>query len=255
MNVDSVLANNELVEFVPKMIGREDLESREKIKSLYSELANRASVFVWDTQDLLNNQELKVEIFFELMKMNDKDLVLYLKREYVKANKISIPGINMEKLISADLVDLPNDYDSIVTNWKETNEPIDKIKETKFFFPLSKLSNSEGGQFDLNEEFDKELLNFTSSWTENEKQNEVLTVVENFCDAINDLIQLNLVKKQGALWTNAIEVLKMGIVNNESSDRPLSPERDIFKKYWPLERFGNKELFNVHYKNRQVILS
>lgn len=247
--------DNESVEFVPKMIGREDLELRAKIKSLYYELANRAAGFVFDAQDLLINYELKPEIFFELIKKDHEDLILYLKREYVRANKISIPGINMEKLISADLVDLPNDYDRIVTNWKETNELIDKIKETRFFFPLSKLITSEGSSFDLNEEFEKKLLNFTSSWTENETQNEVLKVVENLCDAINDLIQLNLVKKQGVMWTNAIEVLKMGIAHNEKSERPLSPERDIFKKYWPLERFGNHKPFNPVTQNRGFILS
>lgn len=242
-------------EFISKMIGVQDVENHKKIKTLYEELINRANGFVWDTQDLLNKPELKTEVFFELLKKNKPDLILYLKREYVKANNISIPGINMEKLIGADLVDLPKDYDSIVLNWKETNELVDKITATRFFFPLKNLVHPEKHQFELDEKFEESLLNFTATFTENEKQNEVLEVVERFCDVVNDMIELQIIKGWRAQWKDVCNKLDMGIAKNESSERPLSPDQKIFDKYYPLERFGNHKPFNPLTQTRSAILS
>lgn len=241
-------------EFIPKMIGLQDVDSHQKIKSLYEELVNRAQGFIWDTQDLLSDSELKVEMLFEMLKKTESDLILFLKREYVKVNNISMPGINTERLISLDLVELPNDYDRIVINWKEMNELIDKIAATRFCFPLSRLIHPEN-QFELNEEFEKSLLNFTAIFTETEKQNEVLLVMENFCNSINDLIELKLVKQDGNQWTNVCNILEMGIAHNKSSIRPLSPNKKIFNRHYPLDRFGNFKPWDPQRENRNVIMS
>jgi len=242
-------------EFIPKMIGLQDVDSHQKIKSLYEELVNRAQGFIWDTQDLLSDSELKVEMLFEMLKKTESDLILFLKREYVKVNNISMPGINTERLISLDLVELPNDYDLILLNWKETNELIDKIAATRFFFPLSSLINPEKNEFALNDEFETSLLNFTANFTENEKQNEVIQVIENFCNSINDLIELKLVKPEGNQWTNVCNILEMGIAHNKSSIRPLSPNKKIFNRHYPLDRFGNFKPWDPQRENRNVIMS
>ncbi|HZK96913.1 MAG TPA: hypothetical protein VFC67_22125 [Prolixibacteraceae bacterium] len=242
-------------EFIPKMIGLQNVEDYQKIKSLYNELISRAQGFIWDTQDLLSDQELKPEMIFELLKKTKPDLILFLKREYVKVNNISMPGINTEKLISLDLIDLPKDYDRIVSNWKETNELIDKIAATRFYFPLRSLINPENYQFELNEEFEESLLKFTAKFTETEKQNEVLKVIENFCNSINGLIELKLVKQEGNQWTNVCNILEMGIAHNKFSMSPLSPAKEIFNRHYPLERFGNFIPFDPQRQSRAAIIS
>jgi len=241
-------------DFISRMIGLQDVENHQKIKNLYNELVTRAQGFIWDIQDLFSNHELKADMLFDMLKKTKPDLILFLKREYVKVNNISMPGINTERLISLDLVELPNDYDRIVINWKEMNELIDKIAATRFCFPLSRLIHPEN-QFELNEEFEKSLLNFTAIFTETEKQNEVLLVMENFCNSINDLIELKLVKQDGNQWTNVCNILEMGIAHNKFSMRPLTPDKKIFNRHYPLEKFGNFKPFDPQRQNRNAIVS
>ena len=246
---------NELNDFTPRMIGHQDVKKYQQVKTLYEELVNLATTFMWDTETIILIPELKLEMLFEILKKNKSDLTGFLKREYVKANKISIPGINMEKLISADLVDLPSDYDLVILQWEKMNKIVDQIAATRFYFPLSSLVDPEKHQFELNEEFEKALLNFTATFTENEKQNEILEIVEKFCEAVNDLIELKIVKGKRAEWENVCNILSMGIAKDEFSERPLSPAKELFKRHYPFERFGNHKQWDPLSQSRIAIIS
>ena len=49
-------------EFVPKMIGLQDVENHEKIKSLYEDLMTRANTLWLVTQSLFQDPELEPDI-------------------------------------------------------------------------------------------------------------------------------------------------------------------------------------------------
>lgn len=242
-------------DFIPKMIGFQDVENHEKIKSLYDRLVNEANGFIWETQNLLIDPELNSEILFEMLKKNKAELVLYLKRGYVKNNNISIPGINMEKLISADLVDLPSDYDLIVSIWEKINETINQIEETRFYFPLKRLFDPDKNIFDLNSDFESELLGITANFTETEKQNEILDGVQRFCDIVNDFIQFQVVKGNGIMWKMICDVMEKATLHDEQSERPLIPERKMFKKYYVFDRYGNNKPFEPNRGTRNTIIN
>ncbi len=227
-----------MTDFVPKMIGLQDVESHEKIKSLYNDLTNRASVFFWDSQDLFKDPELKPDVVFQMLKKNEADLILFLKREFIRTNNIEYPGLSVEKLISLDLISLPEDYNRIVSNWKETNKVLDTISKCRFEYSLSRLYDPERNGFYLDEEFENELSELTSCYTTTEKQNEMLDVIERFCNVVNDMIELKIIRNDGNLWEFVGKTISDAIVTKRPSTRPLSPERRMFKKNFIFERFG-----------------
>lgn len=79
---------------------------------------------------------------------------LFLKREYISANKIEYPGLSVEKLIGMELIALPEEYSDNVSNWTETNNVLSKTVNCGFNYPLAKLFNSEKNVFELNEDFE-----------------------------------------------------------------------------------------------------
>jgi len=241
--------------FVPKMIGKQDIEKYSLIKSLYSALVCYASSLMYETQNLLVDDEINGKSVINLLKMDKEELSIFLKRQHIKANKIEYPGLSVEKLISLGLIDLPQDYDIIIDCIKGINDLIDKVVLTKFNFPLSALiADQVNDGFNLNDEFENELLNFTARFTENEKQNEVLKVVEDFCSVVNDFIELGLVKPNGNMWMAVSEVLKSAVETEYKNSRPLFPDKKMFV-YAPFTRFADKKPFVAYEANRDTIIN
>ena len=238
--------------FVPKMIGKQDIEKYTEIKQLYSKLVSCATAFLYETQTLLADESLESNFILQLLNKDKASLLHFLKLEYVKANKIEYPGLSVEKLISLGLIDLPESYGIIVESWDAMNQLITKIETTKFCFSLSRLISEDG--FDLNDEFEQELVNLTARFTENEKQNEILEIVEKFCSVVNDLIELRLVKPQGRLWMSISDIMDAAVANENKSSRPLHPDMKMFSQS-PFSQFGFKKPFMPYTPDRNAIIN
>jgi len=243
-------------DFIPKMIGSKDEKAYENIEGLYQAMTTNADNFVQEIRDLLNDQKLSPESIFETLKKDKVDFALYLKRGFVNGHKVSIPGINTEKLINSDWLDLPPQYEEAINSWDGLNEILDQIKKTQFVYPLSKLYNSADSWYNLTNDFENELSNFTTRFTSSEMQNEVVEITERFCNVINDLIRLGMLKQQGLGWMNACQIMQMAIDQDENPDGSLSPNRRMFEKYFTFERFGtNKKTFEPNTTDRILVLN
>jgi len=241
--------------FIPKMIGSKDEKAYENIWGLYHAMTNYADCFVQDIRDVLNDPKLSHENIFEILKKNKVDFEIYLKRGFVKGHEISIPGLNTEKLINSDWLDLPPQYQVALYSWEKLNEILNEIQKTQFVYPLSKLYYSVDDLYFLTDDFENKLSDFTTRYTTSEKQNEVVEVVEKFCDVINDLIRLKILKQQGLGWMNACEIMQMAIDQDENSDESLSPNRRMFDKYYTFERFGtDKKPFEPNTTDKILVL-
>jgi hypothetical protein len=172
----------------------------------------------------------------------------------VEANQISFPGLDTEKIIKADLLELPESYNIILVAKKEIEDVIEKILKTNFQFPISQLWIEQENIFELTEGFKTELEKNFESITENQTQNDVVNAVQKFCDAVNDLIELKAIRGEGNIWHFVGENLSLAIENTKGSARPLSPYRRMFQRT-PLSRFATKKPFAVQEnRSRSAIL-
>ena len=240
-------------EFMPRMIGQ-DLDNHQKIHDLYEKLVDLCTTLKWDAGNVYANDELPIETFFEILRMRRSDLEIFLKQQHIIAQKISIPGINNEELAQSKLLQIPQEIGIVLDERKLIDEVIDQIVTTHFEYPVSKMYAEKESQFVLNEDFENELYKFTTTFTENEKQNEILTTVQLFCETVNDLIDLGIVNSLGNIWTSVGSTLQLAITNHKGTERPLSPALKMFQRL-PLNRFGNKKPFEPFRQNRVAITS
>ena len=180
-------------------------------------------------------------------------MATFLKHKFVESHNISIPGIDPIKLADSDLLALPDEFNTILGHITEMNTIVDEIEKTRFQFPLTNLFNENDG-WKLTDEFESKLFQFTTKFTENDEQNKIIEVVRRFCDVVNDLIAMQVIKKQGALWMTVGADLQFAIKKDNLSDTPLSPSSLMFKRN-PFNRFTKKTPFEAFQSNRNKILS
>ena len=226
-----------LNEFVPKIIGKSDSNKIKLIRELYDSLVNLLNPYRWECENLISIGILPTDRVFELLKMNVSEMEIFLKRSFIKANGLSFPGLNVDKIIENGLLDLPADYDILLKAKKEIDVLIEKILKTNFVFPLSNLFSEEENIFVLNAEFETTLNENMTVYTESLVQNEVLEAVEQFCNSVNKLIELKIVHNRGGLWVDVGRDLALAIENEHGSEQPLQPFRLMFCRS-PLNRFS-----------------
>ena len=210
--------------FTPKMVGNPDHATIKQIRDLYEEIAATAEIIVDSLNILFNDPEDHNFAFF--MELTLKDPSLLIRTKWVKVKGISIPGINTDKLIKSDLLDIPK-YDEIIEGFKDLKDLFNQAKGLKFIYPLEKLYNESSDTFELTEDFNSVLLSKFSKFTENQKQNDLLEVFEQYVNSLNKICNLkfinsgNLTKVQNILHGNVIKP-------SHSKENPFEINRDMF---------------------------
>ncbi|MCL4483232.1 MAG: hypothetical protein M1445_11620 [Bacteroidetes bacterium] len=240
-------------DFTPKMIGQPDLVNRQRINKLYTDLAEKLQQIRFGYEDILQVNLISLEDLLNVLKMKSADFELFLKRTHIAAAELKFPGLSVEKLIEIDAVEIPKEISLIVEVHKEIIELVNLIRETHFVFPISRLFDFEDTSHALSDDFKKALEEYTVSFTENENQNEAVLAVEKFCEALNDLIELKIIKKEGGLWQGVGQSLAFSVENQKGSDRPLHPDRKMFRRP-PFNRFHSGERFLYAETKREDIL-
>ncbi|NEW80977.1 MAG: hypothetical protein GZ094_01220 [Mariniphaga sp.] len=241
-------------EFTPKIIGSQNTESYTKIKGLYQELIGCFEVLKWEAENLYSEgNELPISEIIDLLNKNT-DLESYLRYKFVTVHEISVSGINTDKLIMSDLLDLPESYGEVIKFVALVKEIIEKICPTYFYVSLSSLKDEISNSFNLNDSFETKLRDFTTVFTKNEMQNTALEAVQKWCDATNDLIELGLLPALRDSWCNVGDRLRIGILNRNPEKRPLTPDPRIFNRHFPLARFGDDAGFVARAIDRNAIM-
>lgn len=229
-------------DFTPILIGQPDLVNRQRINKLYTDLAEKLQQIRFGYEDILQVNLITLEDLLNVLKMKSVDFDLFLKITHIAAAELKFPGMNIDKLIEINAVEIPEEISLIVKIHKEIIEMINLIRETHFVFPISRLFDFEDTSHTISEDFKKALENYTSSYTENEKQNEAVKAVEKFCEALNDLIELKIIKKEGSLWQGVGQSLAFSVENQRGSDRPLHSDKKMFRRP-PFNRFHSGDRF------------
>lgn len=243
---------NEKTNFKPRVIGLPDARKEKAIINAYSEICQiaNATFFLFEC---FNEGEKNLPMFFEFLKA--KDTKAYLYRRFIEMKNISYPGLSIDKIIELDLLAANmGDIQDLLKHRADLLAAIEKVHETSFYFPLSKLFHQiddEISDFGISfenpdlfktPEFDAALFKHVRKYTFNEQENKVLDVVERAVNALNDLMELDIIRNEKQKWNNDLNVLVNAIEFTLDSTRPLSIDQNFpkyikFKKWFEDRRF------------------
>lgn len=230
-------------EFKRRPIGLPDVKRQVQIRKVYGELVDISNQIEFEFRALIDSEAMKpisLDLILEFLKSEDPET--WLVEKYVDAKGMKVEFLKTEKLIKSGLFDLP-DYSKVLSIRTEFDEWKVKIGDLNFSFPFRKLYISEDNIFILTDEFENEVVEATTQYTKNEKQNQVLDALESLCNSLNTFQQLSItnIQKNGlSLFSPEIGLfLKIDRTNYEN---PVSVNPMVFKNRM-LRRFTDGNIF------------
>jgi len=188
-------------EFVRMTVGLPDLNRQQQIRNIYQTAVDEINNIEVELRLLVTNEQVKAltsDLLFDCLKSKEPENWLISK--YVEAKDINIPHLRTDKLKELGLFDLP-DYSEILNSHASLYRCLNEAKKLNFVFPLRKLivQYDDGDFFDLTDDFEKQLIEATTKFTQNEAQNKVLKALESFAESLNGLDEAGVlnIKKNG----------------------------------------------------------
>ncbi len=221
--------------FKSKQVGKPDDVLKNQIISAYSNLISNACALELQIELCLNNLSgFGIDFFMEAISNN---LETFIKTKYIELNKINFPGISNARLIESNLLDV-NGLAEALKAYEIFKSSLAEAKATRLNFPLQKLYVDNETGWELTTDFYNEVEKTVCQFTQNEHQNNILDKMEQFCNALNDLSELNVIRANRGKFeiNNLINLVDCHISNPE---KPFSVNSFIFRR----SRFENiKEL-------------
>ncbi len=221
--------------FKSKQVGKPDDVLKNQIISAYSNLISNACALELQIEFCLNNLSgFGVNFFMEAI---NSDLETFIKTKYIELNKINFPGISNARLIESNLLDINGLEDAIKAN-KTFQVSFTEAKATRLNFPLQKLYVDNETGWELTTDFYNEVEKTVCQFTQNEHQNNILDKIEQFCNVLNNLSELNVIRaNRGKFEIN--NLINLVDCDRTNPDKPFAVNSFIFRR----SRFENiKEL-------------
>lgn len=228
-------------DFIPQIIGSQDTVKYQKIHDLYSALIISAAICKPLVECLYNITPIPLDTIFSLIRKNEADMREEVKQNYFLGHNQWYDDENdaMDYLPTFDRslwTYPPLELNPWIDQWKEINKIIAQIEIGWFFYPLRSLYSEIDG-WSLTEDFESQLLKFTARYTKSDQQNTICDIIQRYCDVLNDLANLNIVKLLGNNYETIGEILKPAIKVDYLSDTPFSLSPNMFQDK-PFSRFS-----------------
>lgn len=211
--------------FEPRQIGEENARYSQQAQSDYENLLDVTNRLKSDLHlSLQGNVSLD-----EFLNFLQSDPVKWISTKFVVDNKISIPGISIDKIIELKMLDIPN-LPEVLKAFEAFKKAIERIKRNNFFFPLRQLYEPETDSFSENGNFWIARDNHYSMLTQTEAQEQILTKFERLCEVLNDLSKENILRpaKHGI---NELNTLTDYIEISKTRTAPFIVKRSLFKAH------------------------
>ena len=183
------MTNTNTPEFTPMIVGYSTDESIKTFTMLYEIICDEATALKANLEMLFREDEELVthDLLQELLNSEPET---FIRTAWVKHKKINPPGINLERLIQSELLDIPK-YDEIIASVSYLKNMLREASKSPFTFPLEKLINADA-YYSLNDDFHQALQEYGVVYTKSEAENKVLEAVTKLKDAINSLCNMRL---------------------------------------------------------------
>lgn len=150
----------------------------------------------------------------------------WIIREFIKANQISVPGLDIERIIDLELVKVPEAPELLMLRLRVLKQ-LEFVKKTGFYYPVSNLYERETGKWEITNDFFQEAEKRFCRVTQSPEQNEIVSIFNDLCEVLNKLHQKNIVRgKNGPV---EFELLHLFIdIMKEQPDDPFVVKDNLF---------------------------
>lgn len=186
--------------FAPIVFGNANPTKERRILGFYGRLINVLNSIVMGIDLILFSEQhnFEIDFFIDLLKINHTEKQRkFIFAKFVELNSISVPGIDTQKLIEKEMLELkiPDELVSDLESFNSlylaySNENIG------FAYPIRKLylqTNNTAGVFTLNEDFSQAMKTFYQIETETEEQNTIYNSLKVIANNLNQLFSMGLI--------------------------------------------------------------
>ncbi len=212
-------------EFKPKQIGEENTWLVTQAIKDYSSLIERLTALKKELSNCLET-DFDIDNFIDFLK-HDPEKWVYKK--FISINDVNFPGLSTEKIIELKMLDVKG-VPALLAKYNDFKNVLDKVIESGFFYPLSKLYSEETKEFNLPVEFHADCDAYFSKFTQTPEQNEILEKFERLCEVLNELDELNIIRSKNGpdeikMLTDFIDISKNRV------DAPFVVTADLFRQH------------------------
>jgi hypothetical protein len=156
-----------------------------------------------DNLNQLWSETRKIFPEFELSELNafiasKQDPEYYLQKHYISKHPEKFSGFDVDKVIKANLIDLPDLTQASVAH-RRVRDQIDShhnsIRKTGLFFPILKLYDHENKIFTFTDEFNEVALQHCIVCLQTSEQEQIYEALQAFIPGLNLFKNLGLMEK------------------------------------------------------------
>lgn len=249
-------------------IGQPDMNRVKRILAIYEKIAESSNQILWGLESFYKDGcPISIEDFLEILKTDKPEDLL--RKRFVEMRAISIPGLSTQKLVSSDLIDMPqNKIKDILLARTELYKLLSLLEKEDYCISLSEIyTNVEGSAvfsiYDKNEDqdlsvittklFEARIINDLSVFTRSDQEKLVVEKLQNLCNAINDLVELDILPcDERCLKTEFFLTPTLTVDRTKYSiKRPATLSQQIFRAQ-RLQRFaeGNRFRTTVNFDSK-----
>lgn len=226
----------------------------QEITSLYRELTEDLSSLHHTLNDFLPGAD--VQKVFDFLRT---DARLWLAAEYGHAHSDEYPkNVDVRQLVLDGYIRKPESFNLCKAGHDFVNDTLKKIRETGFFFPISKLFFpdllEEGGAYILTEDFHAEVETFCGNFATTPKQIEIIEEVQKLVDVLNTIHQKEIINGRNAAGINGLTNQLSRLISIDrrmSGESPFQIDPFIF---WKNSKFGKLEMMEPESHTRLFVV-
>lgn len=245
-------------QFKARAIGTENVKKSIAILEYYGRVTNELNNLKTMVEKCLKIEFLDIEDFLDFLK---SDARKWITAKYIEIHKIAVPGFDVNKMLEAGFGEMQG-LDAVLEQEKKLAAELAKDAEG-FYYPVDELWDPEQRKFDLTTGFIEAESNHCVRFTQSEEQNQVVEILEQVCNGLNKLAELNLLRPQhGYMELNYLEdwidingspmLYKDGATDNATMPFTVSPY--VFHRH-RMDRFRIKGLPESKYRKKETLLN
>lgn len=237
-------------EFVLKPIGETNYRKEIEITYEYQKLFAAAEQLKSKLEFCLKRDKYySFTVFTDFLRSEPKK---WIYSKHIEYNNIDYPGMDVDKLIELNIVPIPGIEDVLQSRTRLDNH-IKNIQSFHFSYPLKKLWDDKEQKFDPDMNFWEQLDKHCTRFTKSEEQNMVLAKFEKLCEALNGLVDLDILRPKNGIG-QLIQLQNWIEIPNRANKSGFSVKSILF---WTpgIGKWKISEITKSEFDNNDILLT
>lgn len=218
-------------QFFSQQIGITDMAKFNHTLQRYQSLADSLSDLFSTLKILI--PATNVKFLFDFVR--DKHPERFITRRYGLTRAHEFPGQDVDELIKQKIMLVPPEFNRCIELQKTVQLDIFGVQETGFCYNMANLLASNGGkivgsEFIIDDAFKIDLTDFCSAHTQNQAQNEFLSVLESIKQNLNTFAEMGVWNRK-SYSGNTFGILGLFLELDKTGSEPLRIDRNALRKF------------------------